>query len=94
LLNVVQQYTPLLSKFVPGLSKTVGAISEVGENIADGINNVYEDYTYAKSNRRKYGVMDGIRSFTRPASTTKKLMKEYGGLHPRVKLKEPDEIDE
>jgi hypothetical protein len=32
LLNVIQQYAPLLSKFVPGLGETVGAISEVGEN--------------------------------------------------------------
>jgi hypothetical protein len=31
--------------------------------------------------------MDGVRSFTRP-SAVKKLTKDYGGLHPRVKLKE------
>jgi hypothetical protein len=37
LLNVIQKYAPLLSKFIPGLRETVGAISEVGENIADGI---------------------------------------------------------
>jgi hypothetical protein len=49
---------------------------------------------YAKSNRRKYGVTDGVLSFTRLASMMKKLTKEYGGLHPRVKLKETDEIDE
>jgi phage-related minor tail protein len=41
LLNVIQQYASLLSKFVPGLGETVEAISEVGGNIADGINNVY-----------------------------------------------------
>jgi hypothetical protein len=33
LLKVIQKYTPLLSKFVPVLGETVGAISEVGENI-------------------------------------------------------------
>jgi hypothetical protein len=27
LLNVIQQYTPILSKFIPGLGETVGAIS-------------------------------------------------------------------
>jgi hypothetical protein len=94
LLNVIQQYAQILSKFIPGLDETVGAISEVGENIADGINNVYEDYTDAKSNRRKYGVMDGVRSFTSPTSTMKKLTKEYGSLHPRVKIKESDKINE
>jgi hypothetical protein len=85
---------PLLSKFVPGLGESVGAISEVGGNTADGINNVYEDYTESKSNKRDYGFMDGVRSFTKP-SAMKKLTKDYGGLHPRLKLKEPEEnIDE
>jgi hypothetical protein len=38
--------------------------------------------------------MDGVRSFTRP-SAMKKLTKDYGGLHPRLKLNESvDEIDE
>jgi hypothetical protein len=51
LLGVIQQYAPLLSKFVLGLGETVEAISEVGGNIADRINNVYEDYTESKSNK-------------------------------------------
>jgi hypothetical protein len=101
---VIQQYAPLLSKFVPGLRETVGAISEVGGNIADGINNVYDDYTESKYNKRNYGFMDGVRSFTRPGaspqstslpSAMKKMTKDYGGLHPRLKLKESVyEIDE
>jgi hypothetical protein len=37
--------------------------------------------------------MDGVRSFTRP-STVKKLTKDYGGLHPRVKLKEMEMEEE
>jgi hypothetical protein len=69
LLNVIQQYAPLLSKIVPGLGETVEAISEVGGNIADGINNVYEDYTESKSNKQKYGFTDGVRSFTRPGTS-------------------------
>jgi hypothetical protein len=52
LLSVIQNYAPLLSKFVPGLGETVGMLSEVGSSVADGINNVYEDYTDAKSNQR------------------------------------------
>jgi hypothetical protein len=31
--------------------------------------------------------MDGVRSFTMP-SAMKKLTKDYGGLHLRLKLKE------
>jgi hypothetical protein len=90
---VIQQYTPLLSKFVPGLGETVRAISEVGGNIADGINNVYEDYTDTKSKKNEYCLMDCVRSFTRP-SAIKKLTKDYGTLHPRIKLKESDDIYE
>jgi hypothetical protein len=37
--------------------------------------------------------MDGVRSFVRP-SAMKKITKDYKKLHPRLKLKEPDEIDE
>jgi hypothetical protein len=92
LLNVIQNYAPLLSKFVPGLSETMGMLSEVGSSVADGINNVYEDYTTTQSNKQRYGFMDGVRSFTRP-STMKKLMKDYGGLHPRLKLKENSDYD-
>jgi hypothetical protein len=88
---VIQQYAPLLSKFVPGLGEIIGMLNEVSGSIADGINNVYEDYTESKSNKKRYGLMDGVRSFTRP-SVVKKLTKDYGGLHPRVKLKE--DLDE
>jgi hypothetical protein len=91
LLNVIQQYAPLLSKFVPGLGETVGMLSDVGSSIADGINNVYEDYSEARLNKKRYGMMDMVRSFTRP-SAVKKLTKDYGGLHPRIKLKE--DLDE
>jgi hypothetical protein len=92
ILSVIQNYAPLLSKFVPGLGETVGMLSEVGGNVADGINNVYEDYTEAKSNKKNYGFMDGVRSFTKP-SVMKKLTKDYGGLHPRVKLKEDSDYE-
>jgi hypothetical protein len=43
------------------LGEIVEAINEVGGNIADGINNLYEDYTDAKSKRNKYGFIDGVR---------------------------------
>jgi hypothetical protein len=59
----------------------------------DGINNVYEDYTESKSNKQRYGLKDGVRSFTKP-SAMKKLTKDYGRLHPRLKLKENSESEE
>jgi hypothetical protein len=87
LLNIIQQYAPLLSKIPPGFGETIGKISEVGENGADGINNIYEDYTEAKSKNRKYNVFDGVKSFIRPTNAMKRLTKNYGNLHPRLKLK-------
>jgi hypothetical protein len=66
-------------------------LSEVGSSVADGIS-VYEDYTDARSNKQRYGLMDGVRSFTRP-SAMKKLTKDYGRLHPRLKLKENSDYD-
>jgi hypothetical protein len=66
---------------------------EGGGNTLDGINSVYEDCTDGKSKKNKYGFMDGVRSFTRP-SAVKKLIKDYGTLRPRTKLKKSDEIDE
>jgi hypothetical protein len=74
----------LLSKFVPGLGETVGMLSEVGGPVVDGINNVYEDYTEARSNKKNYGLM----------SAMKKLTQDYRGIHTRVKLKESYESEE
>jgi hypothetical protein len=92
LLNVIQNYAPLLSKFVLGSGETVGMLSEVGSLVEDGINNVYSDYSEARSNKKRYCLMDGVRSFTRP-SAMKKLTKDYGGLHPRLKLKDNYETE-
>jgi hypothetical protein len=89
----MQQYAPLLSKFVPGLGEAIGILSDIGSLVADGINNVYEDYTESKSNKKRYGLMDGVRSFTRQGAV-KKLTKDYGGLYLRVKLKEDFETEE
>jgi hypothetical protein len=33
LLNIIQNYAPLLSKFVPGLGETVGMLREVGSSV-------------------------------------------------------------
>jgi hypothetical protein len=92
LLSVIKNYAPLLSKFVPGLGETIGMLSEVGGLVADGINNVYEDYTAAQSNKKNYKFINSVRSFTRP-NAMKKLTQDYGGLHPRVKLKENYETE-
>jgi hypothetical protein len=75
LLNVIQNYAPLLSKFVLGLGETVNILSEIGCSITHRINNIYKNYTKSKSNKKRYYLMDGVRSFTRP-SPVKKLTKD------------------
>jgi hypothetical protein len=122
LLGIIQKYSPILSAFVPGLGEVVGLLSELGEDVADGVNNVHEDYSMAKNDSKKYNFGDGIRSFLRngarcPSSpfgakpkglpkithqnsagldgAVKTLTKDYGELHPRLKLKEAEnESDE
>jgi hypothetical protein len=90
LLNLVQDITPYLNKFTPGLGPLIHAGASFGESVADGINNVYEDYQAAKKSGTSYGIGDGIKSFARPTAVTK-LTKSYGGLHPRLKLKSRSE---
>jgi hypothetical protein len=47
LLDIIQTYSPFLSAFVPGLGEIVGSLSELGKDVADGVNNIYEDYSTA-----------------------------------------------
>jgi hypothetical protein len=70
----------------------VGSVAGIGENIADGVNNVYDDYKQAKKKNKKYDFIDGVDSFFKSSAPQptpiKSLTKSYGGLHPRLKLKE------
>jgi hypothetical protein len=87
LIKLIQQYAPFLDKIVPGLGVSVGSVAGIADNVADGINNVYEDYDVAQKKKENYGLSQGLRSFFKP-SVTNTLTKDYGGLHPRLKLKE------
>jgi hypothetical protein len=63
LLKLVQKYAPILNNVIPGLGNIVGTVGKIGEHVADGVNNVYNDYQSAKKAKQKYGVLDGIKSF-------------------------------
>jgi hypothetical protein len=85
LLQVIEKYSPLFSNFIPGLGNLVGSVSELGEEIADGVNNVYNDYNRAQKNKRSYNFLDGVKSFVkRPKDLTSSLSDN----HTRIKLKE------
>jgi hypothetical protein len=88
LIKFIQQYSPFLDNIVPGASSVVGGLAGLADDITDGINNVYEDYgTFKKSDSGKYGLSRGLKTFFSRPTAANTLTKEYGGLHPRLKLK-------
>jgi hypothetical protein len=96
LLKLFNQYSPLLDNFVPGLGSAVSAVSGLVDVGVDGANAVYNDYTKAKQNDRRYGFTDGVKSFFNPytkPTAANALSKNYGELHPRVKLKDSEEFE-
>jgi hypothetical protein len=91
LLNIVQKYAPILSNIAPGLGEAVGTIADLAEGVTDGANNVYEDYNTSKKANKSYCFTDGVKSFVRQprkVGALERLTKNYGGLHPRIKLKD------
>jgi hypothetical protein len=92
ILQLVKDIAPYIDRFAPGLGSLINMGAGLGGSIADGTNNVWEDYQTAKKSGTTYGVGDGVRSFVRKAakepSAVSKLTKDYGGLHPRLRLKE------
>jgi hypothetical protein len=48
LAKLLQKNNSVLEKLAPKLRTLAGSVAGVAENFADGVNNVYEDYTYAK----------------------------------------------
>jgi hypothetical protein len=87
ILEVVKKYSPFLDNVAPGLGTLVGSAASLADSVADGVNNVYDDYTEAKKSGKKYGLIDGVKSFARPPAAVNSLTRSYCGLHPRLKLK-------
>jgi hypothetical protein len=101
ILRLIQRFGPSFDVAVPGLGSIVSSLGSVVEDLAEGANNVYEDYTATKEAQKPYKFMDGVRScgstfagsevpkslVTRPSAAMKALTADYGGLHPRLQLK-------
>jgi hypothetical protein len=108
LTKLLQKYRPVIDQIVPGLGTLVGSVAEIGESVADGVNSVYKDYNREKRKGKNYNFADGVDSFFKNSapqpgalpqsiplpSPIKSLTKSYGGLHPRLKLKENSEQNE
>jgi hypothetical protein len=104
-LNMIKQYSPFLSKLYPGLGEVVGTAAGLGEGLTDGFERVYDDYSSSKKGGKKYGLMDGIKSFVSKSKNNyaqkgamQNLTSDYGGVHPRLMLTSGgptvEEIDE
>jgi hypothetical protein len=87
LTNLVRKYAPVVDNFIPGFSTVANTAIDVGENLYDGISNVYDDYQVSKKKGRTYGIKDGIKSFMRPGAL-RSLTKDYGDVNPRLHLGE------
>jgi hypothetical protein len=64
--------------------------------VTDGVDNVYEDYQSSKKRNKSYGFFDGVKLFVRQpqkVGALQKLTRDYGGLHPRLKLKDTENVD-
>jgi hypothetical protein len=108
LLKFIQKYAPVLNNVIPGLGSIIKTGASIGEGMANGVNNVYNDYQDAKKKGTKYKILDGIKSFVspaaqksdisskviRPPAAMTSLTKTYGDLHPRVKLKSESGVEE
>jgi DNA polymerase/3'-5' exonuclease PolX len=91
LAKLLQKYSPILDTVMSGMGELVGAVAGIGESVADGVNNIYEDRKRAKQKGKKYGFGDGVESFFRNSGPTPTPIKKvYGELHPRLKLKEEE----
>jgi hypothetical protein len=79
--------TPLLDAIIPGL----GQVASVGANeVIDRASNVYDEYEKAKDTGQNYGFRDAVKTFIAPQNAVLSKTSEYGGLHPRLELKESD----
>jgi hypothetical protein len=76
---------PMLDAVIPGL----GQIATVGANqVIDRVSNVYDEYETAKESGQKYGFRDAVKTFIAPQNAVLSKTSEYGGLHPRLELKD------
>jgi hypothetical protein len=92
-LKFIQNYSPYLDTIQPGLGTFVNSLANVTDDVVDRGSHVYDSYIEQKKKSKKYSIKDGLNDFfTTPAT---KLAKDYGDIHPRLKLKsENEESDE
>jgi hypothetical protein len=84
---VLKFITPLLNTFAPG----VGDIVSKGANeIIDRSSVTLDAYEEAKDAGRKFTFLDGIKTFVGGGGAASTKTKDYGGLHPRLELKDDD----
>jgi DNA polymerase/3'-5' exonuclease PolX len=75
------------------MGELVGSVAGIGETVAYGVNNIYEDRKRVKQKGKKNGIGDGVESlFRNTGPTPTQIKKAYGELHPPLKLKGEEEL--
>jgi hypothetical protein len=84
---VLKFLTPLINSFAPG----VGDMVATGANqIIDRSSNTLDAYDAAKAAGKRFRFSDGVKAFFAPSGAVSTKTKDYGGLHPRLELKEEE----
>jgi hypothetical protein len=81
---VLKFLTPLINSFAPGVGELVATGAS---ELVDRAGNTYDAYEAAQAAGEKFKFSDGVKTFLSPPSgAVKTKTKEYGDLHPRLKL--------
>jgi hypothetical protein len=86
---------PVLDSVLPGLGQ---AANFLGTEVVDRAERVHDEYDKAKEGGQKYSFMDGVKTMLAPSKVKSEpkigamleKTKDYGGLHPRLHLKDDD----
>jgi hypothetical protein len=85
---VLKFLTPLINSFAPGAGEIVAS----GANqIIDRSSNTLDAYEAAQDAGQKFTFVDGVKTFLGGGGAASTKTKDYGGLHPRLELKEDNE---
>jgi hypothetical protein len=82
---VLKFLTPLVNSFAPGAGELV---AQGANQIIDRSSNTLDAYELAQEAGKQFKASDAARAFFAPLGAATSKTKDYGGLHPRLELKE------
>jgi hypothetical protein len=80
---VLKFLAPLINSFAPGVGELVATGAS---ELVDRAGNTYDAYEAAQEAGQPFKFSDGVKTFLAPPGAVRSKTKEYGDLHPRLKL--------